>query len=56
MTSAYSVRGALSTLADYTFGTLIAMVQLALADREVARQRFVAAERSVRVARDRELA
>ena len=37
MTSDNRVRGALSTLADFTFGTVIAMVQIAMADRDGSR-------------------
>ena len=47
------VRDALSTLADYTLGTVIAMVQLAMADREGFRPRPGASERAARDRRDR---
>ena len=39
MSSSDRVRGAVSTLADYTLGTVIAMFQLAIADRENSRRR-----------------
>lgn len=37
MKSDNRVRGTLSTLADYTVGTVIAMVQIAMADRDGSR-------------------